>query len=39
MILERLNKDFTSAGSALVATSKSLGLMPSSKSRTAPPTI
>ena len=32
------NRRRTSSGNALVATSKSLGVMPSSKSRTAPPT-
>src|SRR3954471_10376064 len=38
MMRERLNTERTSSGVALVATSKSLGRMPSSKSRTAPPT-
>ena len=39
MMRERLKIRFTSSGVASVATSKSLGVRFSSKSRTAPPTI
>jgi len=38
MMRERRKIERTSSGVALVATSKSLGRMPSSRSRTAPPT-
>ena len=38
MMKARRNKRFTSSGVALVATSKSFGLMPNNRSRTAPPT-
>ncbi len=38
MMKARLNSGFTCSGVALVAMSKSLGVIPSSRSRTAPPT-
>ena len=38
MMIARRNSGFTCSGRASVAMSKSLGVMPSSRSRTAPPT-